>query len=111
MNGKLRVLREPGSERVHYTKELEKFYLLEEKLVGARVLGEGTHLGISHITVHRFNLVFPVGDARDSITNGTVRSYHQGSSIEKERRQWGELVAAIIFTVTSRPRALRPLIL
>jgi hypothetical protein len=70
---------------------------LEEKLVGAGVPGEGTHIGISHLTVHRFNIVLPVGDVKDPITNGTVQSCNQGLCIEKERHQWGGQVATIRF--------------
>jgi hypothetical protein len=76
------------------------------KLVGAGVPGEGTHFRDSHITMHRFNLVLPVGGAKDPITSVTAQSYNQGSFIEKERHRWGEQVAATIFTqqlITARP--------
>jgi hypothetical protein len=56
-----------------------------EHLVGAGVPGEGTHFKDNHITVHRFNLVLPVGGAKDPITSATAQSYNQGSCIEKER--------------------------
>jgi hypothetical protein len=52
----------------------------------------------SHIIVHRFNLVLPVGGAEDPITSMTTQSYNQGSCIEKERPRWEEKVAATIFT-------------
>jgi hypothetical protein len=59
---------------------------LREQLVGVGVPGEGTHFKDRHITMHRFNLVLPVGGAGDPITNVTTQSYNQGSCIEKERR-------------------------
>jgi hypothetical protein len=71
---------------------------LREQRVGSRVLGEGTHFRDSHITMHRFNLVLPVGGAEDPITSVTAQSYNQGSCIEKERHRWGEQVAATRFT-------------
>jgi hypothetical protein len=58
---------------------------IREQLVGAGVLGEGTHFKDRHIIVHRFNLVLLVGGAEDPITSVTSQSYNQGSCIEKER--------------------------
>jgi hypothetical protein len=58
---------------------------LREQLVGAGVLGEGTHFRGSHIMMHRFNLVLPIGGTEDPITSVTAQSYNQGSCIEKER--------------------------
>jgi hypothetical protein len=75
-------------------------------LVGAGVPGEGTHFRDSHITVHRFNLVLPIGGEEDPITSVTAQSYNQGSCIEKERHRWGEQVAATRFTqrlIIARP--------
>ena len=43
-----------------------------EQLVGAGVPREGTHFRDSHIIVHRFNLVLPVGGAEDPITSVTT---------------------------------------
>jgi hypothetical protein len=42
----------------------------------AGVLGEGTHIRDSHIAVHRFNPVLPVGDVEDPITRVTAQSYN-----------------------------------
>jgi hypothetical protein len=71
---------------------------LREQLVGAGVLGEGTHFRDSHIIVHRFNIVLLVGGAEDPITSVTAQSYNLGLYIEKERHRWGDQVAANRFT-------------
>ena len=50
---------------VHHQRHRHVHDHHREQLVGVGVPGEGTHFKDRHIIVHRFNLVLPVGDARD----------------------------------------------
>ena len=58
---------------------------LKEQLVGAGVPGEGTHFRDSHIIVHMFILMLPVGGVEDLVTRVTTQSCKKDLCIEKER--------------------------
>jgi hypothetical protein len=66
---------------VHRQQRRQVHDHLKEKLVGAGVPGEGTRFKDSRRTVHRFNLVLPVGDMEDTITSVlprvTIRIVHR----------------------------------